>query len=121
MRVKFLKTVGFLFNFFIAFEANQGVTLSLVALTQVRRVASFAEFQAGQVFLFLGVYARPYPDHSKLPSYQHKAYSDTPTAINGQARLVDDYQPRVNMRKEFEDGTLKERILTQLHILLTSL
>ena len=31
-------------------------TLSLVALTQVRRVASFAVFQAGQVFLFLGVH-----------------------------------------------------------------
>ena len=51
---------------------------------------------------------RPYPDHSKLPSYQYKAYSDTPTAINGQARLVDDYQLGVNMRKEFENGTLKK-------------
>ena len=36
----------------------------------------------------------PYPHHSKLPSYQCKAYSATPTAINEQARLVDDYQPR---------------------------
>ena len=51
---------------------------------------------------------RPYPDHSKLLSYQYKAYSDTPTAINGQARLVDDYQPRINVRKEFENGTLKK-------------
>ena len=31
-------------------------TLSLVALTQVRRVASFAEFQVGQVFVFLGLH-----------------------------------------------------------------
>ena len=31
-------------------------TLSLVALTQVWRAASSAVFQAGQVFLFLGVY-----------------------------------------------------------------
>ena len=51
---------------------------------------------------------RPYPDHSKLPSYKYKTYSDTPTAINGQTRLVDYYQPKVNMRKEFEDGTLKK-------------
>ena len=29
MRVQFLKTVGFLFNFLVAFEANQGVTLRL--------------------------------------------------------------------------------------------
>ena len=83
-------------------------TLSLVALTQVRRVASSAVFQAGQG-LPISLCPRPYPNHSKLPSYQYKAYRDTPTAINGQARLVDDYQPRVNMRKEFEDSTLKKR------------
>ena len=53
--------------------------------------------------------SHPYPDHSKLPSYQYKAYSDTPTAINGQARLVDNYRPRANMRKEFEDATVKKR------------
>ena len=28
MSVQFLKTVGLLFNFLVAFEANQGVTLS---------------------------------------------------------------------------------------------
>ena len=28
MRAQFLKTVGLLFNFLVAFEANQGVTLS---------------------------------------------------------------------------------------------
>ena len=65
--------------------------------------------------------SHPYPDHSKLLSYRYKAYSDTPTAIDGQPRLVDNYQPRVNRRKEFEDGTLKkEDPDTKMHILLTS-
>ena len=49
----------------------------------------------------------PYPDSSKLPSYKYKSYQDTPlTTPDCQSRPPDDFQPRVNIRKAFNDGIL---------------
>ena len=55
----YITTLRKLKNFLKAIMGKEIIiwnTLSLVALTQVRRVPSFAVFQACQVFLFLGVH-----------------------------------------------------------------
>ena len=47
---------------------------------------------------------RPWPDESKLPDYHYLGVFDSPT---GADRSHDDWQPRHNMKKKFQDGTLK--------------
>ena len=47
---------------------------------------------------------RPCPDESKLPDYHYRGVFDSPTSAD---RSPDDWQPRHNIKKKFEDGTLK--------------
>ena len=50
---------------------------------------------------------RPYPDSSKLHSYKYKSCQDTPfTTPDCHSRPLDDFQPRVNIRKAFNNGIL---------------
>jgi len=45
---------------------------------------------------------RPYPDSSRLPDYHYLPYHQTPT----DGRSPDDWQPRVQSQKEFDEGQL---------------
>ena len=50
---------------------------------------------------------RPMPDESALPDLCYLPYDKTPTVkTSGSPRDVDDYQPRAQTRKKFEEGTL---------------
>ena len=49
---------------------------------------------------------RPLPDYSSLPNYHYLTISKTPVLIQNSLHPADDYQPRVQLRKEFEKGTL---------------
>ena len=48
---------------------------------------------------------RPYPDHGKLPSYHYLSWSASPT--NG--REPDDFQPRAQIKRLFEERELVSR------------
>ena len=47
---------------------------------------------------------RPLPDESRLPNFHYLSVFDTPAGAN---RPPDEWQPRHNIKKQFEDGTLK--------------
>ena len=50
---------------------------------------------------------RPYPDYSQLPEFHYMSYEDTPVVTSdGLPRPVDDKQPRVQLRKAYQDGIL---------------
>lgn len=50
---------------------------------------------------------RPKPDESALPHLSYLPYDKTPTVKeDGSTRDADDYQPRAQIRKQFDDGTL---------------
>ena len=50
---------------------------------------------------------RPVPDHSALPKFKYKSVHDTPLSdSNGNERSPDDWQPRCNIRKLFEQKKL---------------
>ena len=46
---------------------------------------------------------RPYPDYSKLPDFYRLPGTKTPTS----GRKPDDYQPRAQIKKVFQEGKLK--------------
>ena len=49
---------------------------------------------------------RPFPDHSALPAYHYLSHKETPIYIDGETRPVDDFQPRVQLKKLFEAGEI---------------
>lgn len=50
---------------------------------------------------------RPIPDQKALPELCYLPFDKTPTVTSsGSQRDVDDYQPRAQIKKKFEDGTL---------------
>ena len=50
---------------------------------------------------------RPMPDKEALPDLRYLAFDKTPTvSLKGSARKVDDFQPRAQIKKSFEEGTL---------------
>jgi len=50
---------------------------------------------------------RPMPDHNALPELCYLPFDKTPTVTSsGSQRDVNDYQPRTQIKKKFEDGTL---------------
>ena len=46
------------------------------------------------------------PDESKLPEYHYLHVRNFPQYVDGKLREVDDFQPRVQMKKALADGTL---------------
>ena len=50
---------------------------------------------------------RPMPDHKALPELCYFPFDNTPTVTSsGSQRDVNDYQPRAQIKKKFEDGTV---------------
>lgn len=50
---------------------------------------------------------RPMPDQEALPELRYLAFDKTPTVtLSGSQREVDDYQPRAQVKKLFQDGTI---------------
>ena len=48
---------------------------------------------------------RPYPDYGKLPNFHHLSWSATPTI----GRDPDDFQPRAQIKRLFEESELSRR------------
>ena len=55
----------------------------------------------------MGRIPRPVPDTAKLPNFKYKDVFDSYTDDGAGSRLPDDWQPRHNIKREFEKGTLK--------------
>ena len=49
---------------------------------------------------------RPKPDNGVLPKLQYLRYDETPTTSQGTPRPIDDYQPRVQLRKWFDEAKI---------------
>ena len=48
----------------------------------------------------------PRPDETKLPDYHYKDVFESPSGTNACHHPSDDWQPRHNIKKCFDDGTL---------------
>ena len=48
----------------------------------------------------------PMPDESKLPEFHYLHVRDTPLEVDGKFREVDDFQPRVQIKKSLTDGSM---------------
>ena len=53
--------------------------------------------------------SRPYPDYDQLPKFHYKSWAETPIYQDDGTtrREIDDFNPRVHIKKEFESGNLK--------------
>ena len=53
---------------------------------------------------------RPYPDYDQLLKFHYKSWTETPIyKDDGTTRCeIDDFNPRVHIKKEFESGNLKQ-------------
>ena len=48
----------------------------------------------------------PMPNESRLPEYHYKRVRDTPAQINGCMREIDDFQPRIQIKKVVKEDEL---------------
>ena len=49
---------------------------------------------------------KPYPDHSLLPEYHYLHSSVTPLTTDGEKREIDDFQPRIQLKRALRNGSL---------------